>query len=134
MTEDNRDVWNSYVQAWLEGETEELASELADDLILHQSGNHPLAGDFRGKKAYFELLAAISRTGTDVQILDLGYMELRDDDAAMTIRQRFRNGDDVVETNRTFVHRIEGGHITQMWITDEDQAAVDAFFTRHAAG
>ncbi len=134
MTENNRDLMNLYVQAWLEGETQDLAGALADALVLHHSGNHPLAGEFRGKGAYFELLARISQAGTDVLLLEMGNLELHGDDAAITIRERFANGDDVVESNRTIVYRIDGGRIAEMWITDEDQAAVDAFFTRHPDG
>jgi len=42
-------------------------------------------------------------------------------------RGTYTRGDDSITTNRVVVYHLAGDQISEAWVVDQDQAAVDAF-------
>jgi hypothetical protein len=47
---------------------------------------------------------------------------------ALLVRERLPDGDRVLDMRRTNVYRVQGGEITEIWIFEHDQYAVDEWF------
>jgi ketosteroid isomerase-like protein len=43
-----------YVDAWLRKDAQAALAFVADDVVLHSAGRHPLAGEFVGKQAFLD--------------------------------------------------------------------------------
>jgi uncharacterized protein len=102
---------------------------LADDVVLHAAGRHPLAGEFAGKQAfldaYTKTLAALGGTVEAVAIQDLLVGPER---AVALVRERATRGEQVLEFDRVNVYRLRDGQIVEIWSYDFDPYALDAFW------
>ncbi|MCX6340504.1 MAG: nuclear transport factor 2 family protein [Candidatus Aureabacteria bacterium] len=123
-------MMKKYEDAWLRGNSEEAESFYAGDVVLHHFGRNPLAGDYRGKAevhGYIEKLMEVTDKAETLETIDV----LVDDNYAVgIIRVRFeRAGKKPLEGQRVTVFKLAGGKIHDIWVRDEDQYAVDEFFS-----
>ncbi len=118
------------VEAWLRQEAQAALALVADDVVLHAVGRHPLAGEFIGKPAfrdaYSKTLAARGGTVEAVAIQDLLVGPER---AVALVRERASRGERVLEFDRVNVYRLRDGQIVEIWSYDFDPYALDAFWT-----
>jgi alkylhydroperoxidase family enzyme/ketosteroid isomerase-like protein len=127
----NEAMMRRYTDAWLRGDVAAAEALYADDVTLHHFGRNPLAGIYRGKPAldgYLQrMIAAVDRAAT-LEVYDVFATERR---AVTVIRVRFEKaGKTPLEGKRVTVFEIgDDGKIHDVWVRDEDQYAVDAFFS-----
>jgi ketosteroid isomerase-like protein len=118
-----------YVEAWLRKDAQADLAFVADDVVLHAAGRHPLAGEFIGKQAfldaYTQTLAALGGTVEAVAIQDLLVGSER---AVALVRERAIRGERVLEFDRVNVYRLRDDQIVEIWSYDFDPYALDAFW------
>jgi ketosteroid isomerase-like protein len=118
-----------YVAAWLRKDAPAALAFVADDVVLHAAGRHPLAGEFGGKQAFLDAftktLAALGGTVEAVAIQDLLVGPER---AVALVRERATRGEQVLEFDRVNIYRLHNGQIVEIWSYDFDPYALDAFW------
>jgi uncharacterized protein len=118
-----------YVAAWLRKDAPAALAFVADDVVLHAAGRHPLAGEFVGKQAFLDAftktLAALGGTVEAVAIQDLLVGPER---AVALVRERATRGEQVLEFDRVNIYRLHNGQIVEIWSYDFDPYALDAFW------
>jgi ketosteroid isomerase-like protein len=118
------DVVRRYADAWAAGDAATVVALYADDIVLHYFGDNPLAGDHAGKAAALAALGKIS------QAVRRAAPEIHDvlggeHHAAILAKERWGEGKDAVELNRVLLYHVRDGKLSECWIYDGDQRAVD---------
>ncbi len=130
----NEVMMRDYVRAWDEGDVDRAEGYYSADVVLHQMGRNPYAGAYEGKAAVqryvknlWEMTEGAGGKASVVEEIDV----LANDRHAVTIiRPRFeRPGKKPLEVTRITFFRIEAGEIQEVWVHDDDQYAVDEFFS-----
>ena len=102
---------------------------VADDVMLHAAGRHPLAGEFIGKKAflggYTKTLAA---SGGAVEVVALQDLSVSPERAAALVQERAIRGERVLDFDRVNVYRLRDGQVFEIWSYDFDPYALDEFW------
>ncbi|MBB2957804.1 nuclear transport factor 2 family protein [Pseudoclavibacter helvolus] len=124
------ETFTKYDTSLAAGDLPAVAAILAPDVIWHQPGNNPLSGRAVGPEG---VLAHLGR-----------FFELSSGSFRLATKTAAANGDLVVATvefsaqreGRTplaqsgiDVFRIVDGHIAEVWLFSEDQAAEDEFWS-----
>ena len=116
-----------YADAWLAGDTRTMGSIMSDEVVLHLFGRSPLAGTHRGKAAVFEVIGKVQAL-TNRKTLDIHDVLLGDEHAAIMVKERFENDERALDLARVFLYHLRDDQITDIYVYDEDQAAVDSYW------
>ncbi len=119
-------VVGGYWDALRAGRNGEAFDAYADDLVFHYYGQNPVSGDHVGKAACLAVLARIAAR-TQRKVLDVTEMVFGEDRATVVVRESFERAGQVAILDRTFIYRVAGGKIAEVWILDQDQLTVDRF-------
>ena len=117
-----------YVAAIRAGDRQAAFGYFADDVVGHVPGRSAGAGEKRGKAAvvgYIEDAFARAHGDVAVELLD---MLTGAEHMALLVRERLADGDRVLDIRRANVYRVRDGKITEIWIFEHDQYAVDEWF------
>ena len=127
----NEKLMRQYVDAWLKGDVNKAESFYADDVQLHHFGRNPLAGDYVGKKALQGYLKKMLEVTDKAETLKIYGVLASNSQAVTIIRVRFeRSGKKPLEGKRITVFELgPDNKIHDVWVRDEDQYAVDEFFS-----
>lgn len=127
----NAALLQEYVDAWLKGDVAKAESFYADDCTLHHFGLNPLAGDYRGKKAMDDYIQKMLERTDKAETLKVYDVYGNDEGGVTVIRVRFEKaGKEPLEGVRITKFRIGNDRkIHDVWVRDEDQYAVDKFFS-----
>ncbi len=103
---------------------ERLCSE---DLVWHASGRGSRSGDYRGRDAVIEYLAAI---GDAAERFDsrLDRVLADDDLVAVLFHVSGRRGARELDTDFILLFRVQDERIAEVWAVPRDQHAVDEFW------
>jgi uncharacterized protein len=116
-----------YADAWLAGDLAAIIDMYADDFVLHYFGESPLAGDHVGKDAALTALAAATAR-TNRRLLDIE--DVLEGRVLSAIVAREEVGTDERKVvRRVLLYRTDGGKLTECWLYDEDQRAIDALWS-----
>ena len=100
----------------------------ADDVVGHVPGRSPVAGEKRGKAAVVGYIEdAFARAHGDVTVELLDSLVGRDH-IALLVRERLVAPDRTLDIRRANLYRVVDDRITEIWIFENDQYAVDEFF------
>jgi len=124
----NEETMRRYGEAWKAGDYAGMQDLMDDDVVLHLFGHSAIAGTFRGKKELADIVRIIQEL-TDRQLVELHDVLVGGDHAAALVRERMTRHGNVVELERVFVYHLRDGKITEVWIFDQDQAAVDSLWS-----
>lgn len=125
MAHPNEDVIRSYVTAFAHGDLDTAKSYLADEIVYHVGGHHPLAGDYRGKDpvvAFFKQRS--DRTGGTFKVVPHDLLANDEHGVAMSTVTAERDGKHFVWDVVTIYH-VANGKVTECWIVDADQQIAD---------
>lgn len=125
MAHPNEDVIRSYVTAFATGDLDTARRYLADDIVYHVGGSHPLAGDYRGKDPVVAFFTQRSeRTGGTFKVVPHDLLANDQHGVALSNVTVERDGKhyawDVVT-----VYHVANGTVTECWILDSDQRVAD---------
>lgn len=131
MPHPNETLMREYVDAWLAGDVEKAESFYAEDCALHHFGRNPLAGDYVGREAMQEYIGKLLDYTDKAETLKVYDVFGNDSGGVTVIRVRFeREGKRPLEGKRVTLFEIgDDRKIHDVWVRDEDQYAVDEFFT-----
>ena len=128
MATTNQETMRRYGRAWSEGDYAGMQELMDDDVVLHLFGHSPISGMFRGKKELADIVRIIQEL-TDRTLIELHDILVGDDHAAALVRERMTRHGNAVELERVFVYHLHDGKISEVWIFDQDQNAVDALWS-----
>ena len=117
-----------YADAWLAGDLATMGEAVSDDVALHLFGHSPLAGTHRGKEALGTAIRRIQEL-TNRKTLEIHDVVTGGDHAMILVKERFERGDRTLDLSRIFLYHLRDGRITDIYVYDEDQSAVDEFWS-----
>jgi hypothetical protein len=98
----------------------------ADDMVAHVSGTHALSGTYEGAAAFMGYLGQATAMMDSLEIAPHDLLA-SDDHAVVLATITAARGGKTQSMNRVVVYHLAGDQITELWIVDDDQAAVDDF-------
>ncbi len=128
MADSNLELMRSYMDLMVAGDFQAAMDYFADDIVAHQSGQNPWSGVYRGKAEWGEALAKITGSVDSFRIEEHDLLA-SGDHAVVLAKVSFELGGKTYEGNRVVVYHIAGDKITELWVIDEDQQALDDFLS-----
>ncbi len=120
------EMMRSYLNHITAGEFEAAMGYWADDIVIHVSGNNPISGTYTGKEAAAGWAAQSVGAVDSVQIDEHDLLVGDEHAVLLNTSHSERNGKHQT-SNGVVVYHTEGDKITEAWIINEDQRAVDEF-------
>lgn len=118
--------------AFNERDAEAFRALLADGVVWHVPGNHPVAGTYHGREEVWERYIA-PFWSTPAQITDHAALSHPDYQLVAVLYEVVHDlGDGEVRLPGIEVARLADGQVTERWEFEEDQAEVDRLITRAA--
>ena len=127
-TSATRETIDRYVDAWKRGDVGGMVDCYGDDFTLHYFGKSPLAGDHVGRPAALAALGKAS-VSTGRKLVEVHDVLVSDDHAVVMVKERFDHGGKTLEVSRVFVYHTQDGKLSECWLYDDDQRAVDEFWS-----
>jgi ketosteroid isomerase-like protein len=122
----NEKVLRDADDAQRRGDVDGFMSAMTDDIVIHMPGRSSLAGDYKGKDQFAEVFQRFMERTPEYSFESHAY--LADDEHGVILqRSHYRRGDEMLDTNDTFVAHFRDGRISEIWISTDDPYAVDAF-------
>ena len=118
----------SYLDHITAGEWEAATDFWADNIVGHVSGDNPTSGTYTGKEAFTGYLQQVLGMVDSIQV-DEHDLLVSDDHGVVLSTTHADRGGKHLASNRVVVYHTEGDKITELWIIDEDQQAVDEFLS-----
>lgn len=125
--EQNEATLRSYCDAWQAGNAAAIMALYSDDFTLHYFGQSQFAGDHVGKAAALGTLMKIGQL-TNRKLLDVHDIIASETHGTILAHESFERDGRTMETHRVFVYHFRDGQMTECWLYDEDQRAVDEFW------
>lgn len=75
MTMENVEVVGRFEDAFVRGDTEEVLSLVAEDIVVHEAPSLPYPGDHRGHEGFLKLADAFNRVWEIRSPLDLTFLD-----------------------------------------------------------
>jgi len=121
----NAQAYRRTADAFRRGDLDAIASLIAEDVVWHLPGDHPLAGEYIGRDRVLGLLASLPALGFTLREHDV----FGDDEhvCALSFMGARRDGLEV-ETRVVSVFHYRDGRQTERWLYPEDAAAWDVIF------
>lgn len=125
---DTSDAMRGYLDRITAGDFQGAMEYYSDDVVAHVGGHNPTSGVYNGKAAFAQYLA--EATGS-VDSLRIEEHDLLTSDAHAVVLNTMHaeRGGTALSSDRVVVYHVSEGKITELWIIDADQAAVDEFMS-----
>lgn len=122
-------VAQQYLAAVQRGDMSAVLALLADDVVLHIPGRSPISGEYQGPQAVLEYLNNVRRLSNNTYAFqDLIWLIMEPHIHNVTVEQAVRNGTSY-DFNRSTVYQMRDGKIADIEVHEEDQYAIDAFWS-----
>ena len=122
------EMMRSYLDQITAGEFEAAMDYWANDVVLHVSGDNPTSGTYTGKEAAAGYTAKAVGAVDSVQIDEHDLLVSDGHAVVLSTTHAERNGKHMT-SNAVVVYHTEGNKVTEIWIINEDQRAVDEFLS-----
>jgi ketosteroid isomerase-like protein len=116
-------------EAFNSGDVQTVLGLFADDVVWHNLGTSPLAGDYRGKQAVMELF------GRFLQLVDSQQTAIHDilandqHTVVLATVTLSREGRTLEQRVTDVIHPDAEGRVVEYWRFSEDQGKVDQFLS-----
>ena len=127
MDHPNAKLARSAWEAVSASDLETLSQVCAEGLVWHASGRGSRSGDYRGRTAVLDYLAAI---GDAAERFDsrLDHVLVNDNLVAVLFHVTGTRRSRVLDTDFILLFRVDAGRIEEIWAVPRDQHAVDEFW------
>lgn len=125
---DNHAVVEAYARAWEAGDAATLIGLYHDEFVLHYFGQSPLAGDHVGKPAALAALAKVQQL-TNRKLIKVHDVLSGPGHGAVLAHERWERDGKTLEVHRVLLYHVRDGKLSECWLYDEDQRAVDEFWS-----
>lgn len=129
MAHPNEELIRRLYDARARGDDAGVREILVPDLRWHKALPAPFGGDLRGVDAVFEGPFRAYREQLDELRLEVHDVVANDRHAVALVTWRAIRDGRPMEGREIAVHHVEDGKVTEVWFTQEDQAAAQAFFS-----
>ena len=119
-------VLREYADAWLAADLERILGAYHEDVVLHYTGESPLAGTHSGKDAAFAALGQASQRSAR-RLIEIEDVLVGDELGAILAVEEL--GDPPRRVRRVLLYRVLDGQLRECWLYDEDQRFVDALWS-----
>jgi ketosteroid isomerase-like protein len=126
--EANRAVVEAYARAWEAGDAAALVDLYDEEFTLHYFGRSPLAGDHAGRAAALAALAKVQQL-TNRRLVEVHDVLSGDNHGALLAREHWTKDGKELDVRRVLVYHVRDGKLFECWIFDDDQRAVDEFWS-----
>jgi ketosteroid isomerase-like protein len=126
--EANRAAVQAYADAWRTGDAAALVGLYHDDFTLHYFGTSSLAGDHAGKAAALATLAKVQQL-TNRKLVKVHDVLAGEGHGALLAIERWERDGRTLDVRRVLVYHVRDGKLAECWIFDDDQRAVDEFWS-----
>ena len=125
---DRMQIMQDYLEKVVAGDWDAVEPFYTDDVGFHWAGKEPLSGDYQSKE---EWRTAISKMqgAVDSATIEKHDVLISDDHAVVLDVGTYNRGGESFTTNRVVVYHFDGDLISDVWITDYDQAGTDEFLS-----
>jgi ketosteroid isomerase-like protein len=116
-------------EAFARGDVDALGELMAHDVVWHEPGRSPLAGDYTGPEGVLALLGALherSNGSFAVELVDLLANPAR---AVAILEETARRGDRELDMAATVEFEIHQGKITEVTVYQSDTYHFDEFWS-----
>ncbi len=121
----NAAAYRRTVDAFRNRDLDTVASLVAEDVVWHVPGDHPLAGDYVGRERLLEFFAKLGPLGFMLREHDV----FADDDHVCALSYiGARRGAWEVETKVVSIFHYRDGQQTERWFYPEDAVAWNSIF------
>ena len=107
-------------EAFREGDFDTVATLIAEDVVWHVPGDHPLAGDWEGRDRVIQLLVSLGPLGFTLREHDVFGAD--DHVCALSYMGARRDGLEV-ETRVVSIFHFRDGRQTERWFYPDDVTA-----------
>ena len=105
-----------------------IADLLAEDVVWHLPGRHPLSGDHRGRDAVMAAILRFDELSASLQ-LEVHDVLASDEHAVALLRATGTREGKRYDGLEIDVFHIRGGRVTEFWSFSEDQRVTDEFWS-----
>ena len=119
-------VLREYADAWLATDLERILGAYHEDVVLHYTGESPLAGTHTGRDAAFAALGQASQRSAR-RLIEIEDVLVGDALGAILAVEEL--GDPPRRVRRVLLYRVLDGQLRECWLYDEDQRFVDALWS-----
>lgn len=124
----NHAVVAEYARAWEAGDAAALVGLYHDEFVLHYFGRSPLAGDHVGKAAALAALFKVQQL-TNRKLIEVHDVLSGPGHGALLADEQWERDGKALEVHRVLLYHVRDGKLSECWLYDEDQRAVDEFWS-----
>jgi uncharacterized protein len=124
----NTAIVRAYAQAWQDGDAATLVGFYHDEFVLHYFGQSQLAGNHVGKPAALAALAKVQQL-TNRKLITVHDVLAGPGHGAILAHEKWERDGRTLEVPRMFVYHLRDGKLSECWVYDDDQRAVDEFWS-----
>lgn len=129
MAHPNTERIESAYDAFARGDIQALFELWTDDIVWHDAGDHPLAGDHSGKEGVAGFLGGLMQQTDGTFRAELEHA-LADDAHGYSLHQASATKDgEELEGLGILAYRFEDGRVAEIWTFDYDQTIANRMLT-----
>ena len=129
MTHPNAALLRAQIDALARGDLAAALSFYSEDVVFHYPGANALSGVYRGKGAVLELLGRVMEITQGRFHPAVHDILASDDHVAALVTVRAERDDRSVQWDSVDLFHVREGKLSEHWVHEVDQAAVDRFFS-----
>jgi ketosteroid isomerase-like protein len=127
VTHPNAGVIRAWTEAVAAKDADRARALLDESVIFHIGGRNPVSGDYVGRDHVLnDFFRRLNHVYDRIEV-DLHDVLANDEHVVALIERRLHRGPRTLEMRAIGIYHVRGGRITELWIHEADQAAVDEF-------
>lgn len=115
--------------AFSKGEIATLLDLLSENAIWHSPGKNPLSGDYEGRHAILEYFAKFAKLSQGTFRTELHNILATENHGVAITRDTAKCNGKIMSWDGAVIFRLEDGKLTEAWAMNQDQEAVDEFWS-----
>jgi ketosteroid isomerase-like protein len=128
--DENIAVVQTLTSAYAAADINAISALLADDVVFHVPGRHPLAGTYTGKTEVFGYLAQVAAASeSDDGGFEIHSMMGDDEHVVALVYGTIEHGGVRFVRPTVHVFHVDGDRVTEFWEASLDQNAEDEFWS-----
>lgn len=124
-----REVVDEFAERSAKKDPQGMAELMADDIVIHFPGRSPVAGDHKGKEAFFAAYGKLQELSAGTLTTEPHDIVGSDDHAVALVTIRAERGGDKIEFREAGIFHVRDGKVTEIWLLIEDLYRFDEFWS-----
>ncbi len=115
MAHPHEDIVRRGYAAFAAGDLDTLRQLFAPDIVWHNPGRNPLAGDYHGVDQVLGFFGRLAEVTEGTLRLDIHDVLANDDHVVALLRSHAERGGRTVDSDDTHVFHLRTGRVTEFW-------------------